>query len=153
MVMAKERIYGLVRDLPFFDSFDDDEIRDFSKNLSLRQVREGEVLFREGDVGDYLFFIVEGVIEIMLENENRQHKVIATYTTGASVGEMSLIDEYERSATVRAGSNCEILVLTKTKLDKIISENPVIGIKILKGLAKNISERLRTQVGRYRDLI
>lgn len=153
MEKNKERLVGIIRDLPFFDTFETDEIKQFAQNLSLRHIEEGTVLFKEGDVGDYLFFIVDGIIEIIIQNINKRNKVIATCSSGASIGEMSLLDEYERSATVRAFTDCEILILTRSKFDSVTSKYPKLGVKVLKGLAKNISERLRGTQGRFKDMI
>jgi CRP-like cAMP-binding protein len=66
---------------------------------------------------------------------------------------MAMIDEYERSATVRAATDLEILILTKSRFDSIIEEHPHIGVRVLRGLAKNISLRLRTSQGRLRNII
>lgn len=153
MERTKQNVMNLLRELPFFDSFDDADIQAFAPYLSLRQVEEGNVLFNEGDMGSYLFFIVEGVMEIILTAENRQQKVVATYGPGASIGEMALIDEYERSAAVRATTACEILILTKSKFDILQDDNPRVAMKIMKGLARNISLRLRATQGRFRDII
>lgn len=153
MERTKQNVMNMLRELPFFDSLDDDDIQAFAPYLSLRQVEEGSTLFDEGDMGSYLLFIVEGVMEIILTADNRQQKIVATYGPGASIGEMSLIDEYERSATVRSTTKCEILILTKSKFDLLQVEKPRVAMKILKGLARNISLRLRATQGRFRDII
>ncbi len=153
MDKTRNILVEMIKGLPFFDGFEDDDIRKLTTYMSLRQVPEGDVLFEEGDIGDYLFFIIEGVVEIILGGESHGNKVIASVSAGASVGEMSLIDSYERSATVRAATDLEILILTKTRFDRVIKETPDIGVKVLMGLASNISGRLRTSQGRYRDLV
>lgn len=153
MEKTRQNVINMIRRLPFFDSFQPEDIEYFAPHLSLRQVKEGTTLFVEGDMGNYLFFIIEGVMEIMLNADNRQQKIVATYGPGASVGEMAMIDEYERSATVRATTDCEILILTKSKFDELLEANPKVGIKILKGLARNISLRLRATQGRFRDIL
>lgn len=153
MERARDRLVGIIGDLPFFEAFETDEINRFAQNFSLQQIKEGTLLFREGDIGDYLFFIVDGVIEIAVKTMNKQNEVVATCSSGASIGEMSLLDEYERSATVRAFTDCEILVLTRSKFDLIVSRHPDLGVKVLKGLARNISKRLRGTQGRFKDMV
>jgi len=153
MERTKESIMNVVKGLPFFDSFEEDEVRMFTQYLSLRQVEEGTVLFTEGEMGDYLFFVIDGMVEVSLTGDGKKHRIIANFGPGASVGEMALLDDYERSATVRAATPCEILILTKYKFDKILGEHPPTGIKVLKGLAKNISLRLRASQGRFKDIL
>jgi len=150
---TKNLILDLLRDVPFFEDFEDSEIAELASFMSLQHVDEGTVLFNEGDVGDYLFFIVEGIVEIILTNKDKQTSVIASVSVGESVGEMSLIDEYERSATVKRATDMEILVLTKTRFDSIMEKSPRLSAKVLRGLAVNISNRLRTSQGRYKDLV
>lgn len=152
MEYTRESILDLIRALPFFDSFNDEELKNFSRNLSLQHLDKDLILFKEGDMGDYLFFVVDGIIEIRTDTKDKNGRIIANYTAGASVGEMALIDEYERSATVRAITDCEILVLTKTKFDQILNKEANIGVKLLKGLAKNISMRLREKGGSFKDV-
>ena len=144
---------GMLSSLSFFDTFGEEEIKEFASYMSLQHITEGAVLFHEGDVGEYLFFVIEGVVEIILTKKGTQSQVIATVGIGGTVGEMSLLDEYERSATVRAATDLEILILTKTKFAKVISEKPKLGVKVIQGLAKSISVRLRASQGNYRDIV
>lgn len=153
MEKSRDRLVSIIGDLPFFEAFETDEIKRFAQNFSLQNIKEGAVLFKEDDIGDYLFFIIDGVMEIVVKATNKQNEVIATCSSGASIGEMSLLDEYERSATVRAFTDCEILVLTKSKFDSIVAKHPDLGVKVLKGLAKNISKRLRGTQGRFKDMV
>lgn len=153
MEKTRGSVINMVRGLPFFDPFTEEEVGAFAKHLSLRQVDEGTELFREGDMGDYLFFVIDGMVEICLQSDSKHHKVIADFGPGATVGEMAMLDEFERSATVRTSTKCEILILTKSKFDWILEEHPKIGIKVLKGLAKNISLRLRASTGRFKDIL
>ncbi len=152
MEQAKESIINIIRDLPFFDEFTKEEVTRFARNLSLQHIDEGAFLFREGDVGDYLFFVVEGLVEIIMESSSKTQKIIASYGAGASIGEMALIDEFERSASVRAATDCEILVLTKSRFETTLKDQPEVGTKLLKGLARNISLRLRAQQGKFHDI-
>ncbi len=145
------RIKNILKEISFFEDFDNNELDFFSKQLSLQSVPEGTVLFNEGEIGDYLFFIVEGSIEVRLK-ATRAKQIIATYGYGDSVGEMSLIDEYPRSATVLVAEPSELLILTKKRLEHMVKKNPILGVKIYKGLAKNLSLRLRGTAGRFIDL-
>ncbi len=142
----------LLREIPFFEAFTDDELDFFARNVSLRYFPDETVLFNEGDIGDYLFFVVEGKIEVCLQSTDSRPLIIAAFEQGSCIGEMSLVDDYPRSATIVVREPSELLILTKTRFETICRKNPQVGIKFLRGLAKNLSLRLRKTTGRFADL-
>ena len=146
-----DRIKNILKEVSFFEEFEDNELDFFSKKLSLQAVPKGTVLFSEEEIGDYLFFIVEGSVEVRLETTRAKH-IIATYGFGHCVGEMALVDDYPRSATVLVNEPSELLILTKKRMEHMVKKNPILGVKIYKGLAKNLSLRLRRTAGRFSDL-
>lgn len=146
------RIKHILSEIPFFEEFSGDELDFFSRNLSLRAFPAQTVLFRKGDIGDYLFFVVEGAVEVRLESIESKPLIIATFERGSCVGEMSLVDDYPRSATIIVTEPSELLLFTRNRFESICKENPLVGIKFLKGIAKNVSIRLRKTTGRFADL-
>jgi CRP-like cAMP-binding protein len=145
------RIKNMLKELPFFEDFTDDNLEYFSKQLSLRSAQADTIIFQEGDIGDYLFFIVDGGADVRLDSSPTK-KVVASFGRGSCVGDMSLLDDYPRSATVIITENSEILILTKARFAKINRDNPDVANKLLMGIAKNLSIRLRSQTGRFADL-
>lgn len=145
-------IHHILREIPFFEEFSDDELDFFSKNASLRYFPEQTILFNEGDIGDYLFFIVEGAVEVRIQPTDSKPIIIATFEYGSCIGEMSIVDDYPRSATIVVTEPSELLILTKNRFESICRKNPEVGIKFLRGLAKNLSVRLRKTTGRFADL-
>ena len=146
------RIEHIMSEIPFFEEFSRDELDFFSNNLSLRSFPAQTILFKEGDVGDYLFFIVEGKIEVRLQTIESKPLIIATFDRGSCLGEMSIVDNYSRSATIVVIEASELLLLTRNRFESICKENPSVGIKFLRGIAKNLSIRLRKTTGRFADL-
>lgn len=157
--MKKDRIENtfinlkhILKEIPFFEEFSDDELDFFSKKVSLRSFPAQTVLFNQGDIGDFLFFVVEGMVDIRLESTDSKQKIIATFGRGSSVGEMSIVEDYPRSANIVVTTPAELLLLTKNRFESICQENPQIGIKFLRGLIKNLSMRLRKSTGRFADM-
>ena len=142
----------VLKEIPFFEEFTEDDLDFFSKNVSLRYFPEQTFLFREGDIGDYLFFVVEGVVDVRLQSTTSKPLIIATFERGSCVGEMSLVDDYPRSATIVVTKSSELVILTRNRFKSICRENPLVGIKFLRGLSKNLSIRLRKTTGRFADL-
>ena len=145
------RLKLVLSENPLLATFTPREIETFCRRLSLRQVRKGEKIFKEGDHGDYLFFVIQGKVEVRLEGSH-EHHLLGLYAEGALVGEMAVVDEYPRSATVTALEDSEILILTKSRFDEIITKNKDLGIKLLLSIARVISTRLRNTLGRFFEL-
>jgi CRP-like cAMP-binding protein len=152
MKSAFERIEHVLRETPFFQDFSSEELNFFSRNVSLRYFPAQTVLFGKGEVGDYLFFVVEGAVDVRLESVGSKQMVIGTFDRGSCVGEMSIVDDYPRSATIVVTEPSELLILTRKRFESMCKKNPPVGIKFLLGLTKNLSIRLRKTNGRFADL-
>ena len=92
-----------------------------------------EVIFSEGDKGDFVCFVTRGALDVVKKNEKGKDVVIATLGKGRSIGEMSIIDDFPRSATVRAKSQTTLLILTRKKFEEMLEQHPQIGVKLLNG--------------------
>lgn len=147
-----ESINHVLREMLFFEEFTEEELVFFSRHVSLRYFPEKTTLFKKGDIGDYLFFIVEGAVDIKIEPADTKSIIIASFERGACVGEMSIVDDYPRSATVLVTQPSELLLLTRNRFELICKEEPQVGIKFLRGLSKNLSIRLRKTTGRFADI-
>jgi CRP-like cAMP-binding protein len=109
-----------------------------AQRLTERSFAAGEVVFREGDPGDRLFLVLTGRMHIYVE---RQGATI-TYTrvqAGEGFGEMALIDEAPRSATVQAEEPSYCLTLDKQDFTALLAAHPQIAL----GIMKSLSQRLR----------
>ncbi|MBF0351987.1 MAG: MMPL family transporter [SAR324 cluster bacterium] len=107
-------------------------------------MKPGETLFREGDIGNELLIILEGTIEIFWEKEfHQQEKVLATLTQGDSFGEMGLFRSTRRAATVRAVQNTKLLALTKEVLLHLKSRYPAIASKLFLNLSSKLYQAIQ----------
>jgi CRP/FNR family cyclic AMP-dependent transcriptional regulator len=77
--------------------------------------------------------------------------VISTLSKGRSIGEMSVIDKTPRSATVKAKTKATLVALSAEGFDLILDQYPKIGIKILKGISRLLSQNLRKTSSRLAD--
>ncbi len=76
---------------------------------------------------------------------------LATLTKGRSIGEMAVIDDFPRSATVRARTKGTLVLLTRQGFEVILEQHPGIGVKILKGISRLLSQNLRKTSSRLVD--
>lgn len=129
--------------IPFFNTLEPDEMKVLMDYMSLYELGAGETLFREGQVGQYVAFLVEGKMEVLKKSITGADIVITSVGKGYSIGEMSLIDEAPRSATLQAKTHATLAILAQNAFKLILQKHPTIGIKILTGFARFQNENLR----------
>ncbi len=136
---------------PLFDGLKADELNIVANQMKLFELEKDGILFKEGDKGDYICFVLDGKMEIVKESSPGESAVIATLSEGRSIGEMAVIDNFNRSATVKAQTKTSFLTLTQKSFDTKLKEYPEIGIKILKGISRLLSLNLRKTSSRLAD--
>jgi predicted acylesterase/phospholipase RssA len=101
-------------------------------------VHAGDWLFRQGDPGDSLYVVLTGRLEIVIEN-GPELKVIRILGRGDSVGELALLTESPRSASVRARRDSELLHVTREHFARLLEERP----EFAAGLTRVLGRQLR----------
>jgi CRP/FNR family transcriptional regulator, cyclic AMP receptor protein len=139
------KILQLLEDVDLFAGLSGDELKRIAGICQERQFKEGEVLAAEGQPGDSMFVITEGFVEVLLENHpDRQTKVIINLGPGQLIGEMALLDQGPRSATVRAISDPTIVqAINRDDFEMLCQENTHIGYVAMRNLAVDLSFKLR----------
>ena len=147
-----EYIKSLLGEVPQFDTLSKEEMEKVSDYIVYRSAEAGSILTKEGDRGDSLYYIISGRIQVSKDSPEGKQTVLARFNKGASVGEMSLIEDTPRSATAMALDVTELLILTRSGFESLVAAHPYIGIKILRNIAKSLSTRLRYTSGRFADM-
>ncbi|NTV14543.1 MAG: cyclic nucleotide-binding domain-containing protein [Desulfobulbaceae bacterium] len=129
--------------ISFFDTLEAEEMKVLMDFMSLYELSAGDVLFREGQMGQYVAFVVAGTMEVLKKSITGANIVITTVGQGYSIGEMSLIDAAARSATLQARTQATLAILAQNAFKLILQKHPTIGIKILTGFARFQTENLR----------
>jgi CRP-like cAMP-binding protein len=141
----------LILNIPIFSRLRNEELRKVKKYFNLFELIPGETVFEEGDNGDYVCFVVEGTLDVLKKTANGENVAISTLKKGGSIGEMSVIDQLPRSATIKAKTKTTLLTLSQEKLNYILAEHSSIGVKILKGISRLLSMNLRKTSSRLAD--
>ena len=118
-----------------FETLSADELKILSNISREIQIPEGTVLFEQGDPCDYLYVIVDGAIEIILNQANGAPRILATLGPPTSFGEIALFGDEGRSAGARASRDTSLLGIEKEPLLELIHEHPTISIAIIGQLA------------------
>lgn len=108
-----------------------------------RQFKKGEILIREGERGDCAYVIETGNVEILVQREGQPIQ-IGLRGPGSLIGEMAMIDDKPRTATVRAVDDCDVLEITREDFSRRVeAADPV-----LKMVMRVITTRYRDMIGR-----
>ena len=108
---------------------------------------EGDVIIREGDPDNRLFIIVSGEVEIIKSLGGNRERLVRILGPTSYFGEMALIDDMARSASVVARKNTEILSLTQFALRREIERQPSIAFELLQLLSRRIRVIEKTMIG------
>lgn len=143
----KNEICEMISESRLFMDLDWKDIEAMANYVQCYQVAAGTIIFKEGDPGNYMCLLVKGEVEIFkYDQEGKPHRIVQI-TKGKTIGEMSIVDGEQRSATCIASQNSVLLLLTKDSYARIIHDRPGLAVHILSRLAKLMSQRLRGMSG------
>lgn len=146
-----EALLGSMTQLHIFRSLVREELKEVAPYMFFLDFAENMTVFKEGDSGDYVCFVVEGLLEVTKKAKSGGVTVIAQLVPGHSIGEMSVIDEFPRSATVTAKEKTRLITLTRKNFETLVEQHPRIGNKMLKGIARSLSMNLRKTSGQLAE--
>jgi CRP-like cAMP-binding protein len=128
---------------PLFEMLSKPELDYVSELTRPRRYTAGQAVFEEGELGDSLYVIVSGEVEVLRRDRSGQMQVIATLGSPQFFGEMSLIDKEYRSATVKAKIDAELLQLTAENLTTFRKQHRDGFTFVVINIARVLSSRLR----------
>lgn len=111
---------SIIEKVPFLKGAHPDLIEDLMNELEPRIYVPGERIFRIDEKGDALYFMHSGQVEVLA----RDNSTIAQLGEGAFFGEMALVSDNPRNATVKASTYCDIYLLQKDSFDRVTSAYP-----------------------------
>ena len=132
-------IQKTIRAIPFFQHLSENDIKDLSAAMKELTFDSGGVICKEGDPGDSFFAVVSGKIKILKELSETEEQVLSVRGAGTFFGEMALVDNKPRSATVVAQQKTTLLALNKNDFLELVQRRPSVSLSVIRIL----SERLR----------
>jgi CRP/FNR family transcriptional regulator/CRP/FNR family cyclic AMP-dependent transcriptional regulator len=131
--------------VPFFNNLSPDDADNLSKRLVMRQFSPGQIIFHHGDPGGLLYIISKGKVKVTHTTVDGQEAMLAIFGTGDFFGELALLDDSPRSATVEALEETQTLTLHREDFIHYIHQNPTFSLHVLHTLAQHI-RRLNNQI-------
>lgn len=129
---------GMLRRVPLFSGIEPTKLKLLAFTSDRVSYSAGQILFRQGDEGDAAYVILSGTAEVLVESEGGQIKV-AELEPNSIVGEIAILCNVSRTATVRAAAPLEALRIRKEHFLRLLTEFPEMTIEILRVLAERLS--------------
>ena len=124
-----------LKGVPLFAGLSRKELVQLERVCEDLEVQPGRVLCKEGELGHEFFVVVSGNVQVI-----RKGRRVATLTGGDFVGEIALVTELPRTATVTAETPVRLFVMTTREFDTVLDRNPKVERKVLRALARRLAE-------------
>ena len=130
----------VLKTVPLFAGFLDDQLRTIASVVTRRNVPRGAIVIVEGDPTDSLYIVISGRLKVMMSDADGKEVILAMLGPGEFFGEMGLIDDSPRSATVMSVEPCELIVLAKRDFKRCLVEHFDLAMTVMRGLVRRLRE-------------
>ncbi len=135
--VRNDRVEALLG-IPLFSSIPPDDLCDVAGHLAERHYRKGQIIFHKDDTGSTFHMIRAGSVQISVPSDRGEDIVLALLGSGDFFGELALLDESPRSATVTATEGTRTLALERQDFLDFLTWHPGVAIRILAALAQRV---------------
>jgi CRP-like cAMP-binding protein len=146
--MSLKEEVEILRNIPLFANIEPSKLKLLAFTSERLTYHPDQVLFHQGESGDAAYIILKGQADIIVEGP-RGPLTVAKLERNAIVGEIAILCDVPRTATVKAATELVTLRISKELFFRLITEFPQIGIEIMRVLA----ERLERTTGRLREAL
>ncbi|RMF64797.1 MAG: STAS domain-containing protein [Calditrichaeota bacterium] len=139
--------------LNVFKDLTPEQLKKVRKHLHPQRYNKSDIVFKEGDPGDKIYFILSGGVSVLARiSTNGRDRRLATFGEGVFFGDMAILEDKPRSATVKADTETEVLYMSVDDFRKLVETEPLLASKMLLGMARELSYRLRLTTIEVRTL-
>lgn len=130
----------LLRNVPLFATLPEQQLDLLTSLVSRKNFPRGATIMLAGGVTDSLYIVISGRLKVMISDDEGREVILAILGAGEYFGEMGLIDDSTRSASVVTLEACELLSLSKRDFKKCLLENSEMTSMVMRGLVKRLRE-------------
>lgn len=130
-------------EIQVFEDFTDDEVKIIYQFSERKFYQRDEVVFKEKSKDGSLYVVLSGTLEAVAHTSDKKKISLSSISEGEVFGELSFLDGKQRSATIQAVKDVELLQISREDFDNMRQEYPAIASKLIMDLARVVSLRLR----------
>ncbi len=138
----KESRLRLLQDMPIFGGIQEPTLEFLRDSASVIIINKGDYFFHERDLGNSMFVLEKGRVEIFREWQGVQYK-LRELNAGDCFGEMALMECCPRSAAVHAVEDCQAIEITAAKFHAVYNKYPQEFVLMYMNMGREVSRRLR----------
>jgi CRP-like cAMP-binding protein len=131
---SARRAAGLLAATPLFHELGEPALLGLAERATERTYERGEALFHQGDPGDSLFILVDGLVKVFVASEKGDEMVLTTLRPPDSFGELALIDGGPRSASIRALEPTTALTVGRSALQELMQRQLEVAPALLRSM-------------------
>jgi CRP-like cAMP-binding protein len=130
----------LLRRVPLFSTLASEELDHVAQVAVPRRFAAGQVVFREGDASDTCYLIRAGHVRAVRAHPDGRTITLAQFGPGDFFGELAMLDEERRSATIETLEATEALAILGSDMRRLLREHPEISVKLIAALGRRLRE-------------
>jgi CRP/FNR family cyclic AMP-dependent transcriptional regulator len=138
--MATTVSTAVLKAVPLFASFPEDQLRMLTTMVTRRSASRSTTIMAGGDATDSLYIVLSGRLKVMMSDSDGKEVILSILGPGEFFGEMGLIDDEPRSASVVTIEPCELLSISKRDFKKCLVENSEMSMAVMRGLVRRLRE-------------
>lgn len=150
--VTRERLITFLLVTPMFEKLDPSEIMEIIHIVEMEQFQAGDIVFREGDVGDAWYVLYKGAVEVLKQGATGEKK-IAELGPEACFGEISILDGSPRSATIRVSEDSVVFRVPHAAFGELVARDHLVAYKLLHQMAILLAKRQRVTTSRLSELL
>jgi hypothetical protein len=141
LIMDKKHVKKALREYPEFSELENSEIEMLSNIAYVQTYKKDDFIFEKGQESKGLLILIKGEIKIVQFDENHEELLINVVKTNNIIGEATLINRYH-SVNGAAKEPCEVIIVEREELEKLIVECPSFGNKLLRMMLSKLYNKL-----------
>ncbi len=142
--MMNQDILNSLIYIPLFEKLETDELQYVSSYMQLLELKEGEIVFKEKDVAETMYLIIDGELSLLKKDKQLPGRL---FSAGETIGEAGLLLNEVRLLTLIAETESTLLVIHKQEFIEIVREYPHISLELAIAMAGQVQELLEQFVG------
>lgn len=135
---------AMLGNIPLFSPLAEKDLRAIASHAVTKTYPKNTVIIHEGDHTDSLYVILSGKVKIFLTDEHQKEVIVDIQRAGEHFGELALLDEAPRSASVMTLEPSTLLIISKAEFESCLARHPKIAVSLIKGLTQRLRNTTET---------